>query len=196
MTRSGHAPLRGPRTSRISTRFRHGDTYKRSETLGTVEVAWSANTALHKARSTVHLGLRRFWGGHFARVSAIGRMFWSWLPILPASPVSTRRGPTTHSPNSDLISMYQYILRKRPMWATHDFWETIFSLNQPALAHVSLLHSPKETRLASHQNPYGYSLEPFQSAELSICYGGVLQCRTRSLADLLEGQPAVRGGCH
>ena len=111
MTRSGHAPLRGPRTSRISTRFRHGDTYKRSETLGTVEVAWSANTALHKARSTVHLGLRRFWGGHFARVSAIGRMFWSWLPILPASPVSTRRGPTTHSPISYLINMYQYILR-------------------------------------------------------------------------------------
>ena len=37
-------------------------------------------------------------------------LFWSWLPILPASPVSTRRGPTTHSLISDVINMYQYIL--------------------------------------------------------------------------------------
>ena len=46
-----------------------------------------------------------------ARVSPIERMFWSWLPILPASPVSTRRDRTTHSPISDSINRYQYILR-------------------------------------------------------------------------------------
>jgi thioester reductase-like protein len=44
---------------------------------------------------------------NLARVSPIERMFWSWLPILPASPVGTRRDPTTHSPISGVISMHQ-----------------------------------------------------------------------------------------
>ena len=98
--------LRGPRGPRISTRFRHGDTYE-------VRTAWNRRVFVHRAptrrsvKRAVHLGLRRFRGGHFARVSPIERMFWSWLPILPAPPVSTRCDPTTHSPISDLINMNQ-----------------------------------------------------------------------------------------
>jgi len=109
LTRSGHGRCEGL-GPRISTRFRHGDTYE-------VRTAWNRRVFVHRAptrrsvKRAVHLGLRRFRGGHFARVSPIERMFWSWLPILPAPPVSTRCDSTTHSPISDLINMYQYILR-------------------------------------------------------------------------------------
>ena len=103
LTRSGHGRCEGL-GPRISTRFRHGDTYE-------VRTAWNRRVFVHRAptrrsvKRAVHLGLRRFRGGHFARVSPIERMFWSWLPILPAPPVSTRCDPTTHSPISDLINM-------------------------------------------------------------------------------------------
>jgi hypothetical protein len=104
---------------RISTRFRHGDMYK-------VRIAWNHRVRLyllHRAptrrskKRALHLGLRRlgFRGGSFGAslVSPIERMFWScsWLPcILPASPVSTRRDPTTHSRQPN-FGCNQHVLR-------------------------------------------------------------------------------------
>jgi len=87
-------PLRGLRTSNFDEISTWGYVQGPNRLEPSSFRTSSANTVLSKARTTPRFAPIRG-GGPLARVSPIERMFWSWLPILPASPVSTRRDPTT-----------------------------------------------------------------------------------------------------